>query len=418
MNRKSMTDRSFVAAILLVGGSLLPGCGILDPGPESDRPISRLPRALSAAEERVIGTSNGFAFDLLRAVNADEAGENMFLSPLSVSMALGMTMNGAADSTLAEMRATLDFGDLSLDEVNGSYRDLIDLLLGLDRATRIELANSVWYDQGFPFEPAFQDTVAKIFGARVEAVDFADPATPGRINDWVSAATRGRIDSILDRVREGDVMFLINAIWFEGAWKTRFPMSGTYEASFGGDESRSVPMMSARGDFAQRVTPDVMAVELPYGNTAFVMTVVMPRVKGIEDFVASLDRSAWDGILSSLWVGEAHVSIPKFTLDYQTSLTGALKALGMPSAFVPGAADFSGLSSIHGRDLHISDVLHRTFVKVDEEGTEAAGATSVGIGVVSAPTPIIIDQPFVFAIRERLTGTILFMGKVVEPADG
>lgn len=403
--------------VLLAGSlSLLAGCGILDPGPESGEPISRLPRPLTAAEETVVSASNRFAFDLLRQVNEDEAGENVFVSPLSVSMALGMTMNGAANETLDEMRATLDFGDLTQDEINGSYRDLIDLLLRLDRSTRIEIANSVWYRRDLPVEQTFLDTVRDVFGAGAEAVDFADPATLGRINGWVSSATHNRIPKILDVIRPEEVMFLVNAIWFEGAWRTRFPAENTWEADFAAPGGpHPVSLMNVTGDFHQRSTPEYIAIELPYGNTAFAMTIVMPREREIDGFVRSLDRDAWDAILSSLWVGQAAISVPKFTLEYEKTLDDALKALGMPTAFMGGEADFSGLSAEYGRDLYITEVKHKTFVKVDEKGTEAAGATSVGIGLVSMPAPLIIDRPFVFAIRERFSGTILFAGKVVRP---
>ncbi len=405
-----------VTAVTFLAAALAAGCASSPTDPVV--PLTALPRALTVAERSVIAGSNSFAFDLMRAVNADEAGANVFISPLSVSMALGMTLNGAAGTTFDEMRETLDFGGLSQTEINASYRSLTDLLLGLDRTVDMRIANSVWYRQEFPVEQPFVQSVQASFGARVEGRDFANPATLNVINGWVSSATNNRIESIIDEIRPEHIMFLINAIYFKGAWTDAFDRSATRADTFRAPGGASVPvqMMNTDGSFRARMTNDYQAVELPYGNTAFTMTIVMPAEGvDIEDFADSLDGEAFDALVSGMGEGRIMLSMPRFRLEYEKTLNDALKALGMPTAFTD-AADFSGIS--RGGGLSISEVKHKTFVEVNEEGTEAAAVTSVGIVLTSAPPSIRIDRPFVFVIRERFSGTILFAGKIVEPVAG
>jgi serine protease inhibitor len=400
----------------LLASLILAGCQSAT-GPVQQ--ITELPRPLTAAEQEVISSSNAFAFDLMRVVNADEATENVFVSPLSVSMALGMTMNGAAGGTFDEMRETLGFAGLSQAEINATYRSLIELLLGLDRTTEMGIVNSVWYRQGFPFEQSFIDTVETNFDAEVVGLDFDDPGSVGRINGWVSSATNRRIDSIIDAISPNSVMFLINAIYFKGVWVTAFDRASTRADTFRGVDGAPIPvqMMNTDGTFRFRSTPEYTALELPYGNSAFTMTIVMPsESQNINDYLASLDQSGWNDIVGGMGEGEIMVSLPRFRLEYEKSLKEPLKALGMPTAFQPGGADFTGLSPA-GDQLFISDVKHKTFVDVNEEGTEAAAVTSVEVRVVSMPPSVRIDRPFLFAIRERFSGTILFSGKIVAPSD-
>ena len=392
-----------------------------DPGTGPTVPLTELPRNLTVAEQEVIARSNAFAFDLLNEVNADESTENVFISPLSVTMALGMTMNGTAGETFDEIRQTLGFGGLSQEQINGSYRSLIDLLLTLDRTVDVGIANSVWYRQEFPFEQNFFRTVAESFDAEVRGIEFADPASVDRINDWVSVATNRRIDQILQRITPSDVMFLINAIYFKGAWAQPFDPANTRSEAFAGlgGESHPVRMMNIDGVFRNAFRPEYEALELPYGNTAFSMVVLLPTAgTDINAFVASLDADRWNQIVTGMGESRVMVGMPKFRVEYEKALNEGLKALGMPTAFAPGGADFTPMSAIAGRDLFISSVRHKTFVEVDERGTEAAAVTKVTVGIVSAPPSIRVDRPFVFAIRERFSGTILFVGKIVAPGDG
>jgi serine protease inhibitor len=411
MKKRLRTRTRFPLLLAAVG---LGGCELLS-GPE--RQIESLPRSLSASEQRLIERNNDFAFHLLREVNRDKRDQNVFISPLSVSMALGMTLNGAATQTYDEMQATLGFAGLTQEEINTSYKTLLDLLLNLDRRVEMQVANSVWYRQGFPFEATFLDVARTKFRAEVTAADFADPDTKRRINAWVSNATNKRIPTIVDQIRGDDVMFLINAIYFKGTWVKQFERSRTQPDQFTGPGGRRIPvqMMNTDGRFLYASTPEYQAVDLPYGNGAFTMTIVLPPHGGdVDQLLASLDAERWNGILGSLTESQIHVSLPRFRLEYEQSLNDVLEAMGMRRAFIPGGADFTRMSS-RGEDLYVSEVLHKTFVEVNEEGTEAAAATKVTISVVSMPPGIRVDRPFVFAIRERFSGTILFQGKIVDP---
>jgi len=380
--------------------------------------LESLPRPLTAAEERIVESSNGFAFDLLRQVNAGSPKENLFISPLSVSMALGMTMNGAASDSYAEMREMLGFAGLSQEEINESYRALIDLLLGLDPGVEMQVANSIWYRRGFPFERSFLDVVGAAFRSDVREVDFEDNHTAGRINDWVKAATRGRIPEIVGEVNSQDVMYLINAIYFKGIWVRQFEKERTLPDLFDGLEGARIPvkMMNAEGPFRYAWTPEYEVVDLPYGNGAFTMTILLPSPgRSVDDLVATLDAPRWKVIVGALAEASIDLSMPRFRLEYSAVLNPMLRELGMRRAFEPGAADFSRMSASAGGDLYVSEVLHKSFVEVDEQGTEAAAATKVTIRVTSMPPAIRIDRPFLFIIRERFSGTILFQGKIVAP---
>jgi serpin B len=401
--------RVFLPALLLAG------CG--DPvGPGSEE-ITELPRSLTVAEKAVIRSGNAFGLELMRQVVARDARPNIVLSPLSASMALGMTMNGAANATFDAMRATLGFGGLGQAEINESYRTLLDLLTKLDPEVRFDIANSVWTNKDVPFHAAFVQAVQAAFDAKVESRDFSDAATLKAINDWVKANTGGLIDKILDQLDAGMAAILINAIYFDGAWTTRFDPAKTTRGTFTRENGSTVQvdMMNLSGvKLAFGGGADYTAVELPYGGQAFSMVVVAPHgATSARTFAKGLDAARWEAILQGLTVREVdQVSLPKFTLAFDTYLNDPLIAMGMGPAFRPGA-DFTKMSPVGDR-ICIDYVRQKTFIEVDERGTKAAAVTAVGMRVVSF-TGLIADRPFVFALRERLSGTLLFVGLVGDP---
>ncbi|HEX8695097.1 MAG TPA: serpin family protein [Longimicrobium sp.] len=400
----------------LAAAALLAAC---EGSPSDPGTLTELPRPLTDAERALVGAGNQFALGLFRQVGGQGA-ENVFISPLSASMALGMTMNGARGQTLDEMRATLGFGSLAMADVNGSYRSLIELLLGLDRGVDVRLANSVWYRREFPFETSFLETCRTYFGAKAAGLDFGSPAAVDSINRWASQATSGRIDKIVEKIDGDDIMFLVNALYFKGSWRAAFDPAQTTQAPFHGADGvdRTVPLMVRGGNYRHVWRPEYQAVDLPYGNGAFVMTVVLPREgHGVDALVGSLDAARWQEITAALdGVQETEMSVflPRFRVTYEKTLNDALKALGMPLAFTD-AADFTALSPAGG--VYVSEVLQKSFVEVNEEGTEAAAVTSVNVGLVSVPPSFRADRPFVFAIRERFSGTILFIGKIAKLGD-
>ena len=392
---------------------LLSACS--DPsGPGKASTIDRLPRELSVAEQKLVAGNNGFAFDLIRQVNKSAPNSNVFVSPLSASMALGMTANGSAGSTWDAMRSTLGLGSASREEIGEGYKSLIALLRGLDNSTDFRIANSIWYEKTFPFEQAFLTEGKSFFDAEIRALDFGSPASVDAINGWVSDATVKKIPKIIDALSADEVMFLINAIYFKGSWRNRFDKSSTANAPFRAMDGTvsQVPMMYQSERQRVAHSSDFEAVDLLYGNSAFAMTIVLPHEgKNVNDVLASLTQSRWDEMEATFSEESRPLYLPKFRVTWEKTLNDDLAALGMGVAFDDREADFSRMSA---RKLFVSRVIQKTFVDVDEEGTEAAAVTGVGVSVTSAPAPIRIDRPFIFAIRERYSGTILFLGKIAK----
>lgn len=408
---------------------LLPLCAAALTGCESplapkadNTPLTELPRQLSASERQVVQASNAFAFDILRETVLDQPAPNVFLSPLSASLALGMTVNGARGETQDEMRAVLGFRSAGMDAVNASYRSLIDLLLGLDDRVEMRLANSIWALEDFPIHQSFYDTAAKYFDASAATLDFSRSDAAPTINRWVETHTGGRIDRIVpDPIPAGAVMYLINAVYFKGDWRHQFDPRDTRDAPFhAADGETVVKMMKRRAPVWYHYDPaaSVEIVESAYGRGAFAMTLVLPPAgTDIDAFIRGLNQEQWKSWTSALQERDVELGLPRFRLEYTTIMNEPLVTLGMGRAFgrLPHT-DFSGLSP-HGRGLYISNVVQKTFLDVNEKGTEAAAATMVEISRVSMPAwqPVTFDRPFVIAIRERFSGAILFLGKVGSP---
>lgn len=402
---------------------LLSGCGDGNPtGPGGE--IPGLPRELSLQETLLVEAGNDFSFRLLQEVHDAAPDSNLFIAPLSASMALGMTLNGAGGDTYDQMRQMLGFGDMTLDEINQGYRDLLDLLLKLDPKVELGIGNSIWYRQGFPVRPDFLARVESYFDAMVRELDFADPGASDIINGWVKDETRGKIEEIVDNpVHPATVMFLINAIYFKGKWTHRFDKDRTAPGSFHAlaGPSESVPFMELTDTLPYAETDTYQAVDLPYGGGAFSMTLVLPTGEGsIHDLVATLDPDTWGGLVGNLTDQEGTVHLPRFRMEWGKVLNETLKAMGMEDAFIPGAADFTGLSDqAMERGLFVSKVKQKSYVDVDEEGTEAAGVTVVEIRETSVPDRFSFraDRPFLFVIRERFSETILFAGLYLTPPE-
>jgi len=411
--------RYYGAALLLA--AVLAACS--DPAaPVQEAPaaITSLPRALTPGEQDIIDASGTFAFDLFREVNKGQwRDRNVFISPLSASMALGMTMNGAAGTTFDEMRQTLGFGTRPLSEINQSYSSLIELLKGLDPMVKFELANAIWYDTMFgPYvEPEFLTDVRTWFDAEAGPLAMGTNHSVATINDWARQQTDGRIDRVIEQT-DSLVMLLANAVYFKGDWRDRFDKSATSLQPFTtlSGAAVDVPTMRRKGPLRYAYIGDALVIDQPYGGDAFSMTVIVPGDgENVNDLVARLTPEEWrQGIGSLRQESSVPLTFPKFKLQWSDSLNAPLQRLGMPTAFREGEADFSRLSAEAGRDLYISFVKQDAFAEVNEDGTEAASVTTVGIGLISLRS-YRVDRPFVFVIRERLSGAILFMGKIVDP---
>ncbi|MBC7897053.1 MAG: serpin family protein [Cytophagaceae bacterium] len=410
-------SRRLTGAMLL---ALTAACSDPTANDKQPSPITALPRQLSSAEQAIAQSTPDFAIGLLRAVNPAFADRNVFTSPLSASMALGMTLNGAAGTTFSEMRSALGLPDRPVAELNAGYQALIALLRGLDPTVDFRIANSIWYEQTFGqfIEPAFLTATRTAFGAEVAGLNFRSPQAVGTINAWVNTGTNGKITSIVDEIPDEMVMYLVNATYFKGAWRDAFDPKKTASASFTTHTGAQVsaPTMTRKGGFRAGTVAGTTVVELPYGGDAFVMTIAMPaQGTHINAFVAGLTPATWASFTSGTTAATFDLYLPKFKLTWDSMLNDALKSMGMRQAFVEGGADFTALSRTKGTELFVSEVRQKTFVDVNEEGTEAAAVTSVGVGITSLPPTFRIDRPFVFAIREKLTGTVLFLGKIVNP---
>ncbi|MCL5991854.1 MAG: serpin family protein [Bacteroidetes bacterium] len=376
-------------------------------------------RQLTNDEKQLVSSGNTFGLKLFREVNREEGDKNIVISPLSVSMALGMTVNGAAGLTRDSMLYTLEMLGLTMEQVNSSYKSLINLLLNIDNKVQFELANSIWYRNTYSFEQSFFDVCSKYFNAQVSGLNFNDPASLDIINNWVNTNTRGKIKVIIDEINDNSMMFLINAIYFKGNWYSKFDSTKTKDEKFYlmNSSSKTCRMMNQKALLPYYSNDNFQAVDLPYGNKNYIMTIFLPKPeKNIDDFINEINDANYNLWLLNFFNDSVNIYMPKYKIEYDLQLNDALKNLGMAISFDGEKADFSNM--INDVKLFISEVKHKTFIKVDEEGTEAAAATSVEMVPTSYipqnPT-VRIDRPFVFVIREKNSGGIVFIGKIVEP---
>lgn len=378
-------------------------------------PANRSFRELTSFEKRLVVSGNRFGFQLFREVVQQRPGENVFLSPLSVAMALGMTLNGANGETYAAMQNTLELAGLSQEEINQSYQSLIALLMQLDPRVEFQIANSIWHRQEMAFEPEFLKRNKTYFNARVSGVDFSAPATLNLINTWASDNTHGRIPKIIDEIKPEHVMFLINAIYFKGIWTYRFDPAQTKDDWFitASGARQACKMMHQKATLRYFANQTVQAIDLPYGDAGFSMTILLPHHGvSLDSLITSISSEIWSDWMTGFTKHEMRLALPRFRLTFDITLNEILRSMGMAIAFTD-AADFTAM--YQAGDLLISEVKHKTFVEVDEEGTEAAAVTSVGVAVRSVPPSLRIDRPFLFAIRDSHSQTVLFIGKMEYP---
>ncbi len=416
-----MTSRR-PAAVWIATALALAACTDAGTGPGGAPPalITELPRPLTSAEASTIRSANGFGFELLkRLYRSPQGGQaNVFISPVSASMMLGMALNGAAGDTYDALLQTLGLEGLTQEQANASYSGLVDLLLGLDSSVETELVNGVWLQDGVAFLPDYLTRVQDAFGAAVENLDFEDPASAAHINDWAARATHDRIRQVVTPAElEGAVAVLANALYFKGSWRTQFDPDRTHTEPFHLPDSSTVQVPMMRQTEVEDAVKlgfgaDYTAIDLPYGAAAFSMTLVLPHPgTTLDELVAAADASWWNALVDGLGDGSSGVALPSFQIEHMADLVPPLTDMGMAVAF-GDQADFSRMVDA---DVALTDVTQSAFVRVDEEGTEAAAVTVGVVGVVSAPAVISFDRPFLFAIRERLSGTILFLGTITNP---
>ncbi len=416
--RAAFQTRAFLMICLLV---LFSGCDVLENDPADDNDTKGSMRELSTQEKVLVESSNDFTFTILDRLAETASEESFFASPLSISMAFGMALNGTDGATYEQMRDFFGHDGLTREEINTAFRDLIGLLTELDPQVRMEIANSIWYRRGFEVLQEFLQNNADYFDAEVADLDFGDPAAVEIINGWINDKTNGLIEEMLDEIGPDVVMYLINAIYFKADWTVQFDPEDTRDESFttGTGGQIHLPMMRVKDAFGYYEDNDWKVADLPYGNGDFSFTVFLPNDSGdLSGFAGSLTRQNFEAITSQLEDDTITVYMPRFEIDYDyETIMEDLIDMGLTLPFgVNGIPDFR---RIHPTEpLVISDVMHRAVIKVDEEGSEAAAVTVIEIERTSVgPTPPVIrlDRPFLFFIRKNSSNTILFMGKYAGP---
>ena len=373
-------------------------------------------------DPRLVSANTRFGFNLLAELAKKDSGKNLFISPTSIGLALAMTYNGAVGETKAAMERALEIQGLNHSELNRAYLELRSALESPDPKVQLNVANSLWAKKDVTFNPDFLARDKRFYGAEVTTLDFNDPGAPATINAWVNDKTKGKIEKIVDRIDAQSILFLINAIYFKGAWAAEFDKTKTKDEQFtnAAGQQKQHPIMHQSGDYKYLEGKDFQAVSLPYGGGRVSMYIFLPA-KGIrlEDFQKNLTAANWNTWLKQFAETKGEIGVPRFKIEYEVTLNEALAALGMGVAFDANRADFSGIAQGEDR-VFISSVKHKTFAEVNEEGTEAAAVTSVEMRATSAMQPrkafrMIVDRPFFCAIADNKSGTLLFMGAINNP---
>jgi serpin B len=395
---------------------------------ESDKERIKSPDVSPADVATLVDGNTAFSFDLFQELKSEDG--NMFYSPYSISLALAMTYAGAWGETEQQMADTLHY-DLSQDNLHPAF-NYLDMELAKrgegargkdDEGFRLNIVNAIWGQKDFTFLPEFLDTLAENYGAGLRLLDFINETEKSRItiNDWVSDETEGRIQDLIPQgqLDSATRLVLTNAIYFNAAWQYRFEKSMTSDSAFHllNGQDINVPMMRQTESFGYTTGDGYQAVELQYDGGELSMVILLPDPGEYDSFEDQLNVENTNEIINRLQYTQVALAMPKFEFESEFKMKDTLSRMGMPVAFSP-SADFSGMTG--GKDLYIDQVIHKAFVSVDEAGTEAAAATAVDMKLTSMPAEpvnVTIDHPFIFLIRDIETGTILFVGRVMNPIE-
>jgi len=393
---------------------------------QTQQVVNNATKALNEGDApKLTASLNGFGFDLFRRVAAQTPKENVCVSPVSVSSVLAMLYNGSAGDTQKQIGQTLKAAKFTPDQINDAAKNLTAIFSNLDPdKVQLENTNSLWVNSGVTLSPDFVAKNETNLGAKVTTLDFHSADAPKTINDWVSEKTKGKIPTIVEKVPEDARLYVINTVYFKGKWSQPFRKELTEDRDFtlaDGTKER-VPTMSQTDSLGYFTNGDAVGVALPYGSGRLEMVIFMPGGKNdLTTLEKKLDANNWSAWMKTVKKQRVELTMPKFHTDFAADLNGALKSAGMADAFDPVKANFTNIEAKNAttkpEKLYLSDVKHKVSVDVNEEGTEAASATSgqVSATAIMLPTKFTVDHPFLYAIRDTQTGAVLFFGAMLDP---
>jgi serine protease inhibitor len=417
---KSIFSIIIITALLLVSIPIISSCG-KDSGGVSTVPVvsgEKSDELAGKVDSSLVGSNTDFAFNIFNKLIAEDSGQNVFISPLSILLALAMTYNGALGDTNLAMADAMEFSGMDIEELNQGLSDLLVSILNGDPGVKINIANSIWPRLGFNPKEDFVEINKKYYSSEVNELDFSDPGAVDTINGWIEDATEEKIKKMLAEIPPDAVMYLINAIYFKGDWTYPFEEESTFEEDFNleGGSKKLVPTMHIIEHFDYAEGDGFGTLRLPYGEGKFSMYIVLPdEGVNIDGILEGFNSSIWNDLKSGMSNVEVRVAMPKYKMEYGVKLLNdVLTDLGMGIAFSP-EADFSNINP----DIFISKVMHKAVIEVNEKGSEAAAATVVEMVESAMPEEkiieFIVDRPFFFVIADDRSGAVLFMGKVVNP---
>jgi len=384
--------------------------------PKETKENKQSDKEAAAVDKALVDSNTDFALKIFKELSDEDLGGNVFISPISISIAMAMVYSGARNQTQEEIAQVLEFRDFTPEKLNESFKTLLSSMGDIDEMVELYVGNSIWCKKDFDVEKSFMDSTKDYYNASVYDVDFTSQDTAGRINNWVSEATKGKISKITDQSSLKDiVMYLVNAIYFKGQWKDKFKEENTEEDTFylPDNSTKKIQMMQNNEKYLYYQGADFQMLRMPYGRDKTAMYILLPGEGiGLDNFINSLSRDLLNKYIKEASSTEVDLKFPKFKVEYGAkSLIEPFKKLGMIDSFT-GKADFSGIAP----QMFISQIDHKAIIEVNEEGTVAAAATSIGMGATAVrPVEFIVNRPFVLMIRDDRTGNILFIGKITEP---
>ncbi len=382
---------------------------------ETDSSVNTAPRS-SVIDSSINKRLMDFSFDLLGKIQATQpATENFFVSPLSLHIAMGMLLNGAKGATYDEMAEALHVKGMDISTLNQAYRQLLTTLPAADPKVKLLIANSIWYRNTFKVSDVYLSTLKNNFQSEATPLSFSQDDV-NTINKWASDKTNGKIQKVLEEINDTDVLFLLNALYFKGDWSEKFDKANTRDANFTlqNGQKKKVKMMYRQDKYFYTSTAEFTAVRVPYGDSIYNLTLILPNNGSLQNALNSLNTTTWNQLQKNMQPTKVQLGLPRFQLSYTIRLNNTLNKMGIKKVFTNNAE----LQNINpDGDLFASFIKQDTYLGVDEEGTEAAAVTSIGVSITSMPVieQFICDRPFGFIISEKNNGNILFAGRITNP---